>query len=176
MARPRRKPAPAPALRLSRKRRGNRFTRPQIAQVTSDALRLRADIGTTVRTIRTMIDADPTVLSIAEPSVVPPRPTLFRIWQACCARILTRLEPPAPTVPEPVIQPAPPVEQPEPAPIPTAQDIARIVMSHPDLRDQLHSAVHEKLEGEMGQKFSANLRAVIRAQVAMAVEDRLVDL
>ena len=171
MARPRRKPAPVPALRLSRKRRSNRSTRAQITPPPTDATRLRAEIGSTVRSIRDMIDAGPStpIAPAAAPEVR--RPVLTRLWHAL--RPPVAAEPAIVVQAEPVIQPAPAPEPPVHAPPPSAQDVARMVMEHPDLQRELHAAVQQQLEGEMGQRFSANLRAVIRAQVAMAVEDQM---
>lgn len=170
MVRPRRKPAPVPALRLSRKRRSNRSTRTQITPPPSDAMRLRAEIGSTVRSIREMIDAGPStpIAPAAAPEVR--RPVLTRLWHAL--RPPVAAEPAIVVQAEPVIQPAT-VPEPPHAPPPSAQDVARMVMEHPDLQRELHAAVQQQLEGEMGQRFSANLRAVIRAQVAMAVEDQM---
>ncbi|WP_378946173.1 hypothetical protein [Paracoccus sp. R86501] len=179
MARPRRKPAPVPALRLSRKRRSNRSTRAQITPPPSDAMRLRAEIGSTVRSIRDMIDADASVLlapDVVVASKAPRRPMLIRIWQAFRTPVPVRPEPMAAAQPDPVIDAVSVPQEPAPLPPPSAEDVARIVMGHPDLQNQLHAAVQQQLEGEMGQKFSANLRAVIRAQVAMAVEDQMIDI
>ncbi|WP_108503131.1 hypothetical protein [Paracoccus indicus] len=179
MARPRRKPAPVPALRLSRKRRSNRSSRAQITPPPTDAARLRAEIGTTVRSIREMIDADASVFSAADvPAAViapqaPRSPKLIRIWQAFRAPVQVQPQPIVAAQPDPMIDAAFALQEPVPLPPPTAQDVAQIVMEHPALQHHLHDAVQQQLEGEMGQRFSANLRAVIRAQVAMAVEDQM---
>lgn len=42
-----------------------------------------------------------------------------------------------------------------------------------NIRDLLREMVQEELNGELGQKFSANLRAVIRREVATAIEAQL---
>lgn len=42
-----------------------------------------------------------------------------------------------------------------------------------DIRDLLREMVQEELNGELGQRFSANLRAVIRREVAAAIEAQL---
>ena len=179
MARPRRKPTPVPALRLSRKRRGNRSTRVQITPPPLDATQLRAEIGSTVRSIREMIDADASVLSAPDvpAAVIAPRvprsPMLIRIWRAFRAPVQVQPQPIAVAQPDPVIDAAFALQEPVPLPPPTAEDVAQIVMEHPALQRHLHDAVQQQLEGEMGQRFSANLRAVIRAQVAMAVEDQM---
>ncbi|WP_374301902.1 hypothetical protein [Paracoccus sp. (in: a-proteobacteria)] len=42
-----------------------------------------------------------------------------------------------------------------------------------DIRDLLREMVQEELNGELGQRFSANLRAVIRREVASAIDAQL---
>lgn len=204
MVRPRRKPAPLPAIRLSRKRRSERSARSIGANAAqSDAQRLSAEIGSTVRSIRRMIDADAPIiqqdaasfrtarfgddpdidrrleggLALAmdwQPAASPekPRSVLGRIWQAWGDRMLARLQPPPQAEPTPAPVIAPP---PTPVPVPTSQEVAQIVLVHPDMHAQLKAVVQQELEGEMGAKFSANLRAVIRSQVAMAVQDQMID-
>lgn len=41
------------------------------------------------------------------------------------------------------------------------------------IRDLLREMIQEELQGEMGQRFSRNLRAVIRREIAAAIDDQL---
>ncbi|WP_347139738.1 hypothetical protein [Paracoccus sp. SSK6] len=50
---------------------------------------------------------------------------------------------------------------------------AGIEETEQDIRDLLREMVQEELNGELGQRFSANLRAVIRREVAAAIEAQL---
>lgn len=43
----------------------------------------------------------------------------------------------------------------------------------PSLRDLLRTIIQEELQGEMGQRFSSNLRAVIRREVAVVIDQHL---
>lgn len=43
----------------------------------------------------------------------------------------------------------------------------------PALRDLLRTIIQEELQGEMGQRFSSNLRAVIRREVAVVIDQHL---
>lgn len=173
MVRPRRKPAARPVAGHPRKGRLGRTAR-AMANPQTDAQRLSADIGTTIRSIRMMIDSDPSVLAGAEPqksAACTPKPMLSQLWHAWGERMLARLKP-APVAPPVVV-----VEQPAPPPVnvPTPRDVADLVLGHPDLQVHLQTAVQQELNGALGMKFSANLRAVIRSQVAMAVEDQMAD-
>jgi hypothetical protein len=141
----------------------------------SDAQRLSADIGSTIKSIRQMIDSDPSVLTSVDspvPASAKSRPVLVELWRAWGDRMLARLQ----SAPVVVIEP-PVMQAPDPVPVivPTSQDVADLVLNHPALQTQLQFAVQQELNGELEAKFSANLRAVIRSQVAMAVQDQMVD-
>ena len=53
---------------------------------------------------------------------------------------------------------------------PAAADIEAEEQS---IRDLLREMIQEELLGEMGQRFSSNLRAVIRREIASAIDDQL---
>lgn len=140
----------------------------------SDVQRLSADIGNTIKSIRHMMDNDPSVLTAVDPQVpvaFKPKPVLLQLWHAWGERMLARLKP------APVPAPVPNIDRTAPPPVvvPTSQDVADLVLTHPDLQTQLQAAVQQELNGALGAKFSANLRAVIRSQVAMAVQDQMAD-
>ncbi|RJE81712.1 hypothetical protein [Paracoccus sp. JM45] len=168
MVRPRRKPAPLPVTGQSRKGRFGRTAR-AMAAPQSDAQRLSADIGKTIFSIRQMIDGDPSVLADPAPASPKAEPVIVRLWHAWGDRMLARLQSPPVAAPQPVIV------QPDPLLVPTSKDVADMLLGHPDLHMHLQSAVQQELNGELGAKFSANLRAVIRSQIAMAVQDRMID-
>ncbi|MDP5305916.1 hypothetical protein [Paracoccus spongiarum] len=71
---------------------------------------------------------------------------------------------------------APEACAPEPAAGPTLAGEAAIVTPEVDeqsIRDLLREMIQEELHGELGERFSRNLRAVIRREVAAAIEDYL---
>ena len=41
------------------------------------------------------------------------------------------------------------------------------------MRAHLQEMIREELEGEMGARFSGNLRAVVRREIATALDERL---
>ena len=67
-----------------------------------------------------------------------------------------------------------------PAPhLPVAQIVAQTVaqmMDDKTMRAHLQEMIREELEGEMGARFSGNLRAVVRREIASALDDRLTHL
>jgi hypothetical protein len=120
----------------------------------SDARRLSAGIG---KTIRQMVDSEPSVLADPVPAQPKARPVLMQIWQACGDRMLARLQTQPVATPQPVVeQQAPPAVH-----VPTSTALADLLLGHPDLH--LQTAVQQELNGELGAKFSANLRAVIQS-------------
>ncbi len=67
-----------------------------------------------------------------------------------------------------------------PAPqLPVAQIVAQTVahiMDDKTMRAHLQEMIREELEGEMGARFSGNLRAVVRREIASALDERLTHL
>ncbi|MFC0202272.1 flagellar biosynthesis protein FlhF [Paracoccus rhizosphaerae] len=95
---------------------------------------------------------------------------------ARAARVDTQIAVPA----EPVLPAAPRVEPETPAPATpracpeeAATRSVQRMLDEGTLRDRLNEMIREELQGEMGARFSSNIRAVIRREVATAVDDRL---
>ncbi|MBM3604729.1 MAG: hypothetical protein FJX25_08230 [Alphaproteobacteria bacterium] len=61
-------------------------------------------------------------------------------------------------------------------PLRVAIEVEALLHDDPHLRNGLREMVQEELQGEMGQRFSANLRAVIRREITQALDDRLTHL
>ncbi|MBU2958052.1 hypothetical protein Q4511_10540 [Paracoccus sp. 1_MG-2023] len=141
-----------------------------------DAQAIRSQIGTTIRSIRDMLDSG----ELPEPLPHEPlphkpaprmvRPGPIRAWRD---RIAMRMRPPVQDVPEPAAPPAPIVIQ-MPAEAPQVEPVVMAVLTDPALATQLTELVREELEGEMGQRFSANLRALVRREIAVAEERALI--
>jgi hypothetical protein len=63
--------------------------------------------------------------------------------------------------------------------LPVAQIVAQTVaqmMDDKTMRAHLQEMIREELEGEMGARFSGNLRAVVRREIATALDERLTHL
>lgn len=63
--------------------------------------------------------------------------------------------------------------------LPVAQIVAQTVaqmMDDKTMRTHLQEMIREELEGEMGARFSGNLRAVVRREIATALDERLTHL
>ncbi|WP_405403822.1 hypothetical protein [Paracoccus sp. Ld10] len=71
-------------------------------------------------------------------------------------------------------------EDPASAPeLPIAQIVAQTVahmMDDKAMRAHLQEMIREELEGEMGARFSGNLRAVVRREIASSLDERLTHL
>lgn len=142
---------------------------------------LRHEIGAQVRVIREMLDSgtlpapvvrpDPAPASPAEidaeAPAAPARPGLLRAWGGWMAQRMRPPEPPAPPPPAP--PPAPIVLQ-LPAEAPQTAPVVLAVLEDPELDAQIRERVREELEGEMGERFTANLRQLVRREVALAEE------
>ncbi|WP_265500628.1 hypothetical protein [Paracoccus beibuensis] len=62
---------------------------------------------------------------------------------------------------------------PQPCPDEAAERAVRRLLDQGSLRQHLNQMIQEELQGEMGARFSSNIRAVIRREVATAMDDRL---
>lgn len=163
----------------------------------SEAARIRSEIGETVRSIRMMLDRGdlPEPLSPAFPTISDQPPNgVAGLWTGLRARFAAGLLSPMRTAPipetrigeavsEPSSEPAPgPVPEPPAAPIilqppadsPDPAAVVVAVLQDPALAAQLRDQVRAELEGEMGQRFSANLRALVRREIALAEERGLI--
>ncbi|MEE2862550.1 MAG: hypothetical protein VYB46_17345 [Pseudomonadota bacterium] len=84
-------------------------------------------------------------------------------------------------VPAETVTPAAPQVEPEAAvpaipracPEEAATRTVQRMLDEGSLRERLNEMIREELQGEMGARFSSNIRAVIRREVATAVDDRL---
>ncbi|RJK96210.1 hypothetical protein D3P06_17890 [Paracoccus aestuarii] len=124
------------------------------------------------------------------PGIVMPvrRSRIARLLSAWGDWLMWRLMPPEianapaaqqPAAPQPVTEAAPAVIQITAPPVPideiVAEAIARITADG-TLRDHLQEMIREDLEGEMGARFSGNLRTVLRREISVALDDRLTHL
>lgn len=154
----------------------------------------RANAVARIATLRQIAAPEPQPQT--EPAVAPdpvPQPMamrapsrLRRLFSAWGDWLMWRLMPPPRPAAVPVAAPSVPVVAPVPAaradvPAPLALDqivaqaISRVV-GDGSLRDHLQEMIREELEGEMGARFSGNLRAVIRREIATGLDDRLTHL
>ncbi|WP_411838642.1 hypothetical protein [Paracoccus sp. ME4] len=135
--------------------------------------------------------ASPFVEAEVPPALPRRRSRMMRLLSAWGDWLMWRLMPPtmseAPTSVAPALTAPHPVElQAAPAPVPPAVPevpVAQIVTQTVDqimddaaMRARLKEMIREELEGEMGARFSGNLRAVVRREVAAALDDRLTHL
>lgn len=109
----------------------------------------------------------------------------WALWKIQAPRIPLATEPampapdPAPAAEAVAAPAAPPEAEPLAAAYPESvclEDIAaraaERVLDAEALRNRLNEMIREELQGEMGARFSSNIRAVIRREVASAVDDR----
>lgn len=145
--------------------------------------------------------AEPAPEAVVAPPVeaeVPPAPPrrrsrVMQLLSAWGDWLMWRLMPPtlsdapasvAPAVttphPQPVEIQAAPAPVPPAAPeVPVAQIVTQTVdqiMDDAAMRARLKEMIREELEGEMGARFSGNLRAVVRREVAASLDERLTHL
>ncbi|WP_282602456.1 hypothetical protein [Paracoccus sp. PARArs4] len=139
-----------------------------------DAGEIRCQIGDTVRSIRAMLDHGELPEPIGPAPQPEPQPEpqvgLLRAWRDWLGQ---RMRPPVPQALPPAPQPAPIIVQ-LPPEAPELEPVVLAVLQDAALGEQLQELVREELEGEMGQRFSANLRALVKKEIALAEERALI--